>query len=333
MSSTKKVFTVFGATGVQGGSVIDVLLSIPKLASQFEIKGVTRDPSKPSAQALKKKGVTPIKADANDLEQLKSALAGSYAVYAVTNYWEKADKALEVTQGHNIADACLAAGVTHLIWSALPHVTRLSGGKLKHVEHFDSKAEVREYIEGVKGDKLVASYFMPGFYMQNIKSMSQPDPESGVLTFAQPWEADKTQVGLLDAKGDSGKYVVGLLVKGLSDPASVNGLAVHGVSEWQTPAQMVAALTKYGGHGEVRFAEIPASVQEEMMGKSGMPAKTAKELTENMLLVRDYSYFGVGEEKNQSQSDKVLPEGVQKTSWVEFVKKNWPGSGEEKLNI
>ena len=55
--SSKKVLVVFGATGGQGGSVIRSVLADPKAASQFIMRGVTRDKSKSSAQALAAKGV------------------------------------------------------------------------------------------------------------------------------------------------------------------------------------------------------------------------------------------------------------------------------------
>jgi uncharacterized protein YbjT (DUF2867 family) len=57
-----KLLTVFGATGNQGGSVIDAVLRHPVLSKQFKIRGITRDPSKPSGQALAAKGVEVVKA-------------------------------------------------------------------------------------------------------------------------------------------------------------------------------------------------------------------------------------------------------------------------------
>lgn len=60
--STKKILVVFGATGNQGGSVINSILNDPTAAAQFEIVGVTRDPSKPAAVALAARGVKPVKA-------------------------------------------------------------------------------------------------------------------------------------------------------------------------------------------------------------------------------------------------------------------------------
>lgn len=55
--SAPKIFVVFGATGVQGGSVIKSILGDPRTAKEFKIRGITRDPSKPRAQELVKQGV------------------------------------------------------------------------------------------------------------------------------------------------------------------------------------------------------------------------------------------------------------------------------------
>jgi uncharacterized protein YbjT (DUF2867 family) len=52
-----KILVVFGATGKQGGSVIKSIKSDPKTAAEWKIRGITRDASKPNAQALTKEGV------------------------------------------------------------------------------------------------------------------------------------------------------------------------------------------------------------------------------------------------------------------------------------
>jgi alpha-D-ribose 1-methylphosphonate 5-triphosphate synthase subunit PhnH len=56
-----KIITVFGATGNQGGSVINSLLNDAQLSKTFKIRGVTRDTSKPAAQELEKRGVELVK--------------------------------------------------------------------------------------------------------------------------------------------------------------------------------------------------------------------------------------------------------------------------------
>lgn len=43
-------------------------------------------------------------------------------MFAVTNYWEKADAELEIQQGKNLADAAKEAGIRHYIWSTLHNV-------------------------------------------------------------------------------------------------------------------------------------------------------------------------------------------------------------------
>jgi hypothetical protein len=47
------------------------------------------------------------KGNVDDKASLLSAFKGAYAVFAVTNYWEKMDMELEIHQGKQIADAAL----------------------------------------------------------------------------------------------------------------------------------------------------------------------------------------------------------------------------------
>lgn len=54
---SKQLLVVFGATGNQGGSVIRAVQEDSKLSSQFRIRGITRDTSKPAAQNLASQGI------------------------------------------------------------------------------------------------------------------------------------------------------------------------------------------------------------------------------------------------------------------------------------
>ncbi|KAH7111504.1 hypothetical protein B0J13DRAFT_534353 [Dactylonectria estremocensis] len=52
----KKIITVFGATGQQGGSVVDIFLNDPKLKNEWSVRAVTRDITKESAKKLAAQG-------------------------------------------------------------------------------------------------------------------------------------------------------------------------------------------------------------------------------------------------------------------------------------
>ncbi|KIW23908.1 uncharacterized protein PV07_12070 [Cladophialophora immunda] len=311
----QKIITVFGATGNQGGSTASAIFNNPSLSSKYKVRAITRDTSKPAAQALASKGAELAKADINDIESVKAAVAGSYGVFAVTNYWETQSKDAEIKQGKNIVDACKAAGVKHLVWSTLPHVTKLTHGELTKVEHFESKAEVAEYAEQVKGDMMV-SYYMPGYFMSNLKTQIKPDEQTGVLTLTLPWNPQNTWVPLIDIQSDTGLFTVGLLEAG----SAANGVYVHGVGEWVHPQEIVDTLSKLKGK-EIKFVEQPATV--ESAAKIGN--KIAEELAQNMMLIRDWSYYGKGTEKTQAESDKYLVPGSKKVSWREFAEQaKWP---------
>lgn len=51
----------------------------------------------------------------------------------------------------------------------------MSDGKLDKVSHFDSKAQVEDYIRTLP---IVGVYFMPGFYMQNMLVYMRPKKAS-----------------------------------------------------------------------------------------------------------------------------------------------------------
>jgi hypothetical protein len=149
--------------------------------------------------------------------------------------------------------------------------------------------------------------------MSNLTKQFKPDEKTGVPTLSLPWNAEKTWVPMLDIQRDTGLFTMGLIEAG----TAANGKFVHGVSEWMHPGQVADELSKIKGR-EIKFQEVPASV--ESISKIGN--KIAEELQENMLLIRDYSYYGKGTEKEQAESDKFLVKGAQKQTFKYFAEHN-----------
>ena len=65
--------------------MVKTILAHPTLSKQYKLRAVTRDPSKPSVEELKKLGAEVVKADLFDKESVRKAVDGSQVVFGVTN--------------------------------------------------------------------------------------------------------------------------------------------------------------------------------------------------------------------------------------------------------
>jgi uncharacterized protein YbjT (DUF2867 family) len=137
----RDVISVIGGTGLQGGGVVDALLAQGK----FKVRVATRNPASDGARALAARGVEVVKADLLDPASLAAAFAGTHGAFVVTNFWEPSQGAREAEIGSAAVKAARSAGVQHLIWSTLPDVESLTGGRLK-VLHFTGKARVNAVV-------------------------------------------------------------------------------------------------------------------------------------------------------------------------------------------
>src|ERR1700682_4919860 len=134
-SNSKKIIAVIGATGKQGGAVVRAL----QAQGQFKVRALTRNPGKHRGLADEV-----IEADLDRPQTLKAAFEGAHGVFLVTNFWEEgADEAKQATAA---VRAAKDAGVKHLIWSTLPNVEAISGGKF-NVPHFTGKANVDRIVK------------------------------------------------------------------------------------------------------------------------------------------------------------------------------------------
>lgn len=303
-----KLLTVFGSTGAQGGSVINSVLEHPKLSKFFKIRGITRDSSKPAAQALSKKGVEVVEANLDDKASLQKALTGAHSVFLVTNFWEKVSKDIEVQQGKNVADICKELDVQHLIWSGLPNVTIMTDGALRNVKHFDGKAEIEYYIRQLG---IPMSSYWAGFYMSNFKDILQKGDDNN-YTMGIPVPGS-TCCPIIDTKKDTGKFVAAIL---LNPTANLNRtiLGAVGYMSFQEIAKVLEA-SKPGS--TVTVQEVPGDIW-----KLFLPAFMAEEMLENYYLIRDYNYYGDDGEERLAESLKIVQEPL--TTFEDFVKREKP---------
>ncbi|ELR08232.1 hypothetical protein VC83_04528 [Pseudogymnoascus destructans] len=77
------ILAILGATGQQGGSVVDFVLNDPEFSQKYKIRAITRDVNSEKATKLKEK-VEVVQGDVNDQASLKAALAGVHTAFSVT---------------------------------------------------------------------------------------------------------------------------------------------------------------------------------------------------------------------------------------------------------
>ncbi|KAF9913936.1 hypothetical protein BX616_009289 [Lobosporangium transversale] len=275
-----KILVVFGATGQQGGSVVNYVLNDPELSKQFKIRAVTRDPSKPAAQTLQQQGVDIVKGDVDDKESIKYALQDAHTVFGVTTTsYDEHLYSREFAQGKALADAAVAAGVQYFIFSSLPHAGKLSNGKHPGVESFNVKADIEEYIRSLP---IKSAFFAPGLFMQNYSRHAAPQPQGdetyALLNIISP----QTLLPLIDTPGDTGKYVGAIL----AEPDKYEGTVFNASTELLTFEEMAEVISKSTGK-TVKYKQISAEAYA-----SSMPADLGKYLTRMQLYIQDCGYFG-----------------------------------------
>lgn len=275
-----KLLTVFGATGQQGGSVVDYVINDPELSKQYKVRGITRDLTKPVVQVLQQKGVEIVEADSDDPSSLQKAMQGAHTVFGVTaTIYDEKLKERELAQGKAMADAAVDAGVQYFIFSTLTNGGKLSQGKIQKLAHFDVKAEIEDYI---RTKPMKSAFFAPGSFMQNFNHFMGPRPAGdgtyAIAHFVKP----ETQLPLIDTVDDSGKYVGAIL----AEPDKYEGKVFSAATRLYSYCEIVKTMSEASGK-TVNYKQLPQGVW-----KSFLPAEIADYLTDMFVWIQDYGYYG-----------------------------------------
>ena len=240
-----KVILVSGATGRQGGAVINHLLS-----KNWRIRALTRNTQSRAAVELSRKGVELVRADMDDRADLERAMKGVYGVYSVQDFWTVGAKR-EVQQGKNMADAAVSTGIKHFVYASVGGAERDSG-----IDHWESKWEIEKYI---RSKRLPATILRPAAFMENYYIA---EVEIGILKgkLADPIRGDKPYQTI--AIENIGAFAALAFEK----PEMFLGLELEVAGNEMTNVEAAATFSRVLGR-PVKFQKLPLPLVRLILGR------------------------------------------------------------------
>ena len=294
-NQAKPLIAVVGASGHQGGGVVRALQE----GGRFRVRALTRNP-------MKHRGLADevVAADLNRPDTLEAAFAGAHGVFAVTNFWEPGTD--EIAQGGAAVRAAKKAGVQHFVWSTLPNVEQISGGRYD-VPHFTNKAKV-DAVVAAAGFSQYSFVIAPSFY-QNLIGQGGPKPQQdGSMGWTLPIGA-AARVHMGDIS-ELGRVVAGAF----NNPEIVGrGQYLPHVGDVLSYGDIVRLLNQQG-HA-VTFNSVPREVFAGFFPGAG-------ELAQMFGYIEDYSYLGGDFQDRIALADKVAQAPA--TNFETWARANMP---------
>ncbi|TGJ82027.1 hypothetical protein E0Z10_g6755 [Xylaria hypoxylon] len=175
-----KVILITGATGKQGGALIDALLS--QKSEDFTILAVTRDVSGSPAQKLRSRSHF-IKLVQGDLDEVPvlfkeaQSVAGQpiWGVYSVqVSMGKGVTSEGEIRQGKALIDESIKAGIKHFVYSSVERGgDDASWDNPTPIPHFRTKYEIEHHLRnttlpGKSGENMSWTILRPVAFMDNL---------------------------------------------------------------------------------------------------------------------------------------------------------------------
>ncbi|HUR64727.1 MAG TPA: NmrA/HSCARG family protein, partial [Chitinophagaceae bacterium] len=255
---SKKIITVFGATGAQGTGLVRAIQQDKD--SEFTARAVTRDINSDKAKDLAQLGAEVVVADIDDAASVDKALEGAYGAYFVTFFWSHFSAEKEKAQAAIFATAAKKAGLKHAIWSTLEDTrdyVPLSDDRMPtlqgqyKVPHFDGKGESDKLFTaaGVPTTFLLASFYWDNFIYFGA---GPKRGEDGKLGLTLPIGNAK-MAGI--SSEDIGKCAYGIFKRGNELIGKKIGIAGEQLSGDEMASAMGTALNE-----PVVYNKVPAEV-------------------------------------------------------------------------
>ena len=301
LSSNDKLIAVIGATGQQGGAVVRALRG----SSQFKVRALSRNPEKHRELAN-----DVVKADLNRPETLKAAFEGAHGVFLVTNFRE--ERTDELKQATAAIRAAKDAGVKHFVWSTLPDVEMISGGKFR-VPHFTGKAKIDRIVR--EAGFANHTFVIAPFYYQNLMGALAPQKQAdGAFGWAIPLDPEVRCIHMGDIR-ELGDIVAGAFAH--PDQAG-NGEYLPLVGDFMSFHEIVDTLNQQGHKFSVK--QVPKEVFATFFPGAG-------EVAEMFQYFQAHTYLGSDSSDRIALANKIAGRPPAKLST--WARVNFPAEEEQ----
>jgi uncharacterized protein YbjT (DUF2867 family) len=306
LSNNKKLIAVVGATGQQGGGVLRAL----KGSGQFKVRALTRNPDKHRELAEEV-----VEADLDRPETLKAAFEGTHGVFLVTNWFQEAGTG-ELKQAAAAVRAAKDAGVKHLIWSTLPNVDAIGGGKF-NVPHFTDKAKIDPVVKDSGFENY--TFVIAPFYYQNLAGAIAPQKGAdGLMGWVLPLNPTLRVIHMGDID-ELGNIVSGAFAH--ADEAG-NGQYLPLVGDFMSFNEIVETLNRQGHN--FSYKQVPKEIFAGFF-------PGAAEIAEMFSYWEAHTYLGSDSSAQIALANKVA--GRAPTRFSTWAKKNFPKHSEATPQI
>src|SRR6266853_1419225 len=293
--NNKKLIAVIGATGHQGGGVVRAL----QARGQFKVRALTRNPDKHRELAEEV-----VEADLDKPETLKAAFEGAHGVFLVTNFYGGAD---ELKQATAAIRAAKDAGVKHFVWSTLPDVEAISGGKF-HVPHFTGKAKIDLIVKDAGFPK--HTFVIAPMYYQNLVGVLAPQTQAdGSVGWGLPLDPTVRGIHMGDIT-ELGDIVAGAFAN--PDQAG-HGEYLPLVGDFMSFNEIIDTLNRQGHN--FSYTQVPKEVYAGLF-------PGAAEIAETFNYFQAHTYLGSDSRDQTALANKIA--GRQPTKFSVWARVNFP---------
>ncbi len=306
---SKPLVVVAGSLSKQGRSVAQSLLG----SGRYRVRALTGRTGSPEGLRLAEQGAqlvqVPLALDQG--HDLVEAFEGAQMAFLMTpGVAPPAD--YEFGIGKEFADACVQAGVGHIVFSSLENVDSITGGT-KFAPHFTDKARVEVYIRELP---IRSSFIQLAFFYTNLLEYYVPREDGDALVFPL-YLPEHFQAPFVDPLTATGPAVLEIF----DHPEAYAGHTLPVIGDILSPAEMIETFTRVTG----RKAVYASAYSSKELINHFPDFATNEELVREIIGMAEYAveYGYFRKDRDLEWSRRINPASL---SWEQFLRTtNWNG--------